>query len=70
MGFKYCVSCGHELQKILQTPIPSQSQPLNVQSASAEVVCSKCHSNQLSANQKGYNTGAAVIGSQSMVVAA
>jgi Zn ribbon nucleic-acid-binding protein len=63
-NFKYCVSCGHELQKTSETLQPSQQLNIpNLQSADTEVVCSKCHSNQLSANQKGYNTGAAVAGS-------
>ncbi|MFA6057858.1 MAG: hypothetical protein WC756_06655 [Taibaiella sp.] len=63
-GFKYCVSCGRELKKPIETPLSSSQQHfVSEQEPITEVVCSKCHSSQLSANQKGYNTSAAVLGS-------
>ena len=62
-GFKYCVSCGHGLTGPTETtPRPSRGHPMTGQNSPTEVVCSKCHSNQLSTNAKGYNTGAAAIG--------
>jgi hypothetical protein len=61
-GFKYCTSCGYELKRPAESSPYVPQQFLSVHPASSEVVCSKCHSSQLSANQKGYNSNAALLG--------
>jgi hypothetical protein len=60
-GFKYCMSCGQEFKGPVENPLYAIQHFLSEQPATSEVVCSKRHSSQLSANQRGY-TSAALVG--------